>query len=243
MDNIILLCVIIFVVAIASGIVILILSSFSNPFIYPVIKRSIDVSGRKQPSYEDCIDQWVIDNKDYEPSKHCEHILNKWDNDCKLILEKTHFGKERKIQIYNDMKNIVYSDDYKIYKYVFFRNQTRYKQQYYQKYSYTVKNTECVYTLTLKQLLEIYDELEEIDFETTRQKYFAKNQRKLMTKELRRSIIKRDNYTCQKCGKYMPDEVGLHVDHIVAIKNGGKTVASNLQVLCDKCNYRKGAKK
>lgn len=92
-------------------------------------------------------------------------------------------------------------------------------------------------------MLEIYDELEEIDFETTRQKYFAKNQRKLMTKELRQSIIKRDNYTCQKCGKYMPDEVGLHVDHIVAIKNGGKTVASNLQVLCDKCNYRKGAKK
>ncbi len=244
MDNVVLLCVIIFVIAIALGAVIYILISIhSNPFTYPVIKRSIDISGRKQPSYEDCIDQWIIDNKDYEPAKHCKHILDKWDNDCKLILEKTYFGKERKTKIYNDMKNIVYSSDYRIYKYVFFRNQTRYKQQYYQKYSYTVKNTDYVYALTLKQLLEIYDELEEINFETTRQKYFAKNQRKLMTKELRQSIIERDNYTCQNCGKYMPDEVGLHVDHIVAIKNGGKTVASNLQVLCDKCNYKKGSKK
>ena len=53
----------------------------------------------------------------------------------------------------------------------------------------------------------------------------------------------RDNFTCRNCGKYMPDEVGLHIDHIVAIKNGGKTVESNLQVLCDKCNLSKGSRK
>ena len=40
----------------------------------------------------------------------------------------------------------------------------------------------------------------------------------------------------------MPDEVGLHIDHIIAIKNGGKTAESNLQVLCDKCNLGKGVK-
>ncbi|WP_294755386.1 HNH endonuclease [uncultured Ruminococcus sp.] len=245
MDSIIiLLCIFIVVAAIVLGVVLfIIISSHTNPFTYPVIKRSIDISGRKQPSYEECIDQWVIDNKDYDAAKHCNDILNKWDNDCKAILETTRFGKERKTQIYNDMKNTVNSNEYKIYHYVFFRKQTRYKQEYYQKHAYTVKNKEYVCKLTLKQLLEVYDELEEIDFETTRQKFFAKNQRKLMTKELRQSIMKRDNYTCQKCGKYMPDEVGLHVDHIVAIKNGGKTVESNLQVLCDKCNYRKGSKK
>ena len=52
----------------------------------------------------------------------------------------------------------------------------------------------------------------------------------------------RDNYTCQICGKYMPDEVGLHIDHIVPVAKGGKTVPSNLQVLCSKCNSSKGAK-
>ena len=46
--------------------------------------------------------------------------------------------------------------------------------------------------------------------------------------------------TCQNCGKYMPDGVGLQIDHIIPISKGGKTVASNLQVLCSKCNGRKG---
>lgn len=58
----------------------------------------------------------------------------------------------------------------------------------------------------------------------------------------RRRVMQRDDYTCQICGKRMPDGVGLHVDHIVPIAKGGKTVESNLQVLCSKCNGRKGAK-
>ena len=61
-------------------------------------------------------------------------------------------------------------------------------------------------------------------------------------KALRKEIMKRDHYTCQMCGKFMPDEVGLHIDHIVPIAKGGKTVPSNLQVLCSKCNGAKGAK-
>ena len=40
----------------------------------------------------------------------------------------------------------------------------------------------------------------------------------------------------------MPDEVGLHIDHIVPIAKGGKTVKSNLQVLCSKCNGKKSSK-
>ena len=44
------------------------------------------------------------------------------------------------------------------------------------------------------------------------------------------------------CGKYMPDEVGLHIDHIIPVAKGGKTVPSNLQVLCSKCNGNKGTK-
>ena len=69
-----------------------------------------------------------------------------------------------------------------------------------------------------------------------------KNQRKLMTPKLREQIKERDNYTCQMCGKEMFDEVGLHIDHIIPVSKGGKTVPSNLQVLCDKCNLSKRAK-
>lgn len=54
--------------------------------------------------------------------------------------------------------------------------------------------------------------------------------------------MERDSYTCQICGKYMPGEVGLHIDHIFPIAKGGKSIPSNLRVLCSKCNGKKGAK-
>lgn len=63
-----------------------------------------------------------------------------------------------------------------------------------------------------------------------------------MTKQLRGKIAKRNNYTCQHCGKYMPDGVGLQIDHIVPISKGGKSIPENLQVLCSKCNGSKSNK-
>ena len=86
------------------------------------------------------------------------------------------------------------------------------------------------------------EQLRAIGFESTMKDYYSKEQRKLMTKELREQIIERDNYTCQQCGKYMPDRVGLQIDHIIPIAKGGKTVPSNLQVLCSLCNGRKSNK-
>jgi L-rhamnose mutarotase len=141
--------------------------------------------------------------------------------------------------MYEKMREEVTRSDYKMFQFVFYRVQTRYKQKNYQKYSYKVENEEKEILYTLSELLNISAELEYMGFQTTRNKWGAKNQRNLMTSELREKIKKRDNYTCQICGKYMPDEVGLHIDHIISIKNGGKSVESNLQVLCDKCNLRK----
>ena len=68
-------------------------------------------------------------------------------------------------------------------------------------------------------------------------------ERNKMTTAVRERIKKRDNYTCQKCGISLFDEphLLLEVDHIIPIAKGGKTVDSNLQSLCWKCNRSKGA--
>ena len=87
-----------------------------------------------------------------------------------------------------------------------------------------------------------HKQLEKIGFETTLRNYNSKSQRKLMTPSLRKKIMERDHYTCQICKKYMPDEVGLHIDHIIPISKGGKSIPSNLRVLCSKCNGSKGSK-
>jgi len=35
---------------------------------------------------------------------------------------------------------------------------------------------------------------------------------------------------------------GYHVDHVVALARGGSNMACNIQLLCPRCNLRKGAK-
>ncbi len=229
-----------------AGVIILgyiIFDRFRNPFKYPKIQYKINISRRREPSYEDCIDQWIIDNQNIDIQNTFNKMLSDWDCKSQKYLKWTLFWKRHKTKLYNKMRQEITQDDYYAFEFIFFRMQTRYRQQDYQRYPYKVENTENIESLTLNDMLSIDDALDDIGYETTREKYNSKNQRKLMTKELRRKIIRRDNYTCQICGKYMPDEVGLHVDHIIAIKNGGKTVESNLQVLCDKCNLGKGSKR
>ena len=68
-----------------------------------------------------------------------------------------------------------------------------------------------------------------------------KIERALMTPALRYKIIKRDGHRCRACGIGVQEGAHLHVDHIVAISNGGRTKEDNLQTLCSACNLGKGA--
>ena len=221
---------------------------FKVPFAPPTIEREIDISGRRKPSYEECIDEWLIqlsertDDLKQELIDYCSQTIGEWDGLYQHYLSRTWFWRGHKRAKYEEMKDLVLSPDYPIFEFLFSRDQTRYCQSNYVRSSYVVQNIEGNLPMSLEELLSINKELSDIGYETTRAKYFSKNQRRLMTPELRQQIKERDNYTCQMCGKYMPDEVGLQIDHIVAIKNGGKTVPSNLQVLCSRCNLSKGAR-
>ena len=71
-----------------------------------------------------------------------------------------------------------------------------------------------------------------------------KKERQKLTKKLREEVLKRDHYTCKKCGASLKKEphLLLEVDHIKPISKGGKTELSNLQTLCWKCNRKKSTK-
>lgn len=81
----------------------------------------------------------------------------------------------------------------------------------------------------------------QLEYDNSREarKQFERNK---LTKSMRYDVLRRDNFKCVLCGKFSQDGSILHVDHIIPIARGGKTVLSNLRTLCDECNLGKGTK-
>lgn len=209
----------------------------------PNLNSDIDISGRRSSTngYTEFVEEYI--NKNHESFR--EKILYVRNNFLEekayqiKRIENSHILKFRKkfylekIKTMYDLNNVVFA------VFSFYRQQTRYRQVNYVKHSYKVNNKVFILEYDYGSIVKTYKKLKAIDFETTTNKYSSNYQRKLMTKELREYIMRRDNYTCRRCGKYMPDRVGLQIDHIIPVSKGGKTVASNLQVLCSNCNAKK----
>lgn len=208
----------------------------SNPFHYPYLYIDFDVSGKRNPDPYDYLDEFLCQPDAHEMIDEHERRVARWKREEAERAADMPFSEHRKEQFEEAV------DDARSYRVRLKRQQTRYRQRNYVKTPYTVETVDKELAVDRDFIVRRHAKLAGIGFETTLRKYGSKEQRKLMTPELRHKIMLRDDYTCQICGKRMPDEVGLHVDHIVPIAKGGKTVESNLQVLCSKCNGRKGAK-
>lgn len=66
-----------------------------------------------------------------------------------------------------------------------------------------------------------------------------RNKRKPITKKLRFSVFKRDDFCCAYCGR-KPPSVVLEVDHITPVCEGGSDDIFNLVTSCFDCNRGKG---
>lgn len=210
----------------------------ANPYRYPHVVYTFDVSHKRQPQILDYIDHLLCEPNVTERlnAQHLQVIA--WAKQAEADVESSPdlLKKRRAEQLASVM------DPQHEFVFVLTRGQTRYTQSHYVRHAYrtTVSDTEM--GVSWQWLCDRYEKLAKTNYECSLREWHMKNQRKLMTPILRKQIMERDHYTCQRCGKYMPDEVGLHIDHIVPVARGGKTVPSNLQVLCSKCNGAKGAK-
>jgi hypothetical protein len=60
--------------------------------------------------------------------------------------------------------------------------------------------------------------------------------------ELRRQVIERAQGRCEYCHLHQDDAPEPHhIDRIIAIKHGGRTVIENLALACARCNRYKGS--
>ncbi len=59
--------------------------------------------------------------------------------------------------------------------------------------------------------------------------------------EIRVHVAERASFRCEYC--LLPDFAGsfpFEVDHVIAIKHGGKSILENLAYACPRCNRNKG---
>lgn len=202
---------------------------------YPTKIIEIDITGRRNVDVMEVFQEYLLQNGIAE-FRDYHSVLGAWKQACSRKIQDAFFPNICRSK-YQQML-----DENDPFCVRFIRMRMRYTQYHYVRTPYKAKELDDELYFTFAMVEEEYRELRHIGFETTTRKYAMKNQRKLMTPKLREQIKERDNYTCQMCGKEMFDEVGLHIDHIIPVSKGGKTVPSNLQVLCDKCNLSKRAK-
>ena len=65
------------------------------------------------------------------------------------------------------------------------------------------------------------------------------------SKLTRKSLYKRDNFTCMYCGKCSPENISvenLTIDHVIPKSRGGLTRWDNVVIACGTCNQIKGDK-
>lgn len=208
----------------------------ANPFRYPYFDYTFDVSRKRNVHINDYIDEFLSSDAGTLAIARHEQKVDSWKAECEERIERSLLKGYRRGQYESVL------DDSNRYRFHTARQRTKYRQRNYVRTAYTEPVRDETSRCSIEWLERRYHALEAIGFETSIRKYGQKEQRALMTPALKKQIKERDNYTCQICGKYMPDEVGLQIDHIVPVSRGGKSVPSNLRVLCDKCNRKKGAK-
>jgi hypothetical protein len=52
-------------------------------------------------------------------------------------------------------------------------------------------------------------------------------------------VVRRDNHTCQNCGKHLKDDE-VEFDHVIPISRGGSSEEHNIRLTCHDCNSDKG---
>ena len=69
----------------------------------------------------------------------------------------------------------------------------------------------------------------------------TKNERRTIPLNVRWGVLKRDNYTCRKCGRSPGKDktTELEIDHRIPVAKNGTNDIDNLQTLCHECNQGK----
>ena len=220
-----------FVFVVICLICVLIRKALRSPFRYPYYSHTFDITGKRNPKLEELVDQYLLER--FELIEKCHERTREWKRSCRVKIDESICKKLREKQYLRAL------DDENAFCFKVVRTRTRYKQKNEEKSSDKAEPVFDTFHCGFKWLETRKRQLEGEDFVASLSDYQNRRQRIMLKKALKSSIVIRDHYTCRACGKYMPDCVGLRIDHIRPISEGGLTTSSNLQVLCSECLEKK----
>ncbi len=121
---------------IAISVIVTLCSFLANPFRYPYFTKAIDVSGRRKPSINSEIEDWLCDASAWEYVERHSETVKQWKEAAQAKVDRSWLRKRRQRQLDCTV------DDDNEFQFVLTRQQTRYKQINYTRYPYTVTVTE-----------------------------------------------------------------------------------------------------
>jgi len=95
---------------------------------------------------------------------------------------------------------------------------------------------------TFKDMAACFESVSRTHLDRKTYSMLAAVERGKVSDSLRYDILQRDNFSCVLCGASARQGVQLHLDHIIPISKGGKSVPENLRTLCERCNIGKSNK-
>lgn len=221
------------IIAIIAATVSLLLA-LSSPWHAPRHEHAFDVTRRRNPSLPRLTDAWLCQpvNRSILEREHEESVA--WERECRGRAERIRFRPLRWLRL----RQLERAARRPAWRFTLTRTHAARRQG---------RKTESVETVQAQEwdwerLTTRVRQLELIGMDGIMNAEFSREQRRLMTPALRRKVLERDGYVCQKCGKPLPGGRGAHIDHIRPVARGGRTELTNLQALCARCNESKGAK-
>lgn len=224
-------------------------------------KRSELKKQKYSPNVYNC-SRTVCDNARQHPFKYvCKYFNIKTDeqtlSDFENILNNFEAAESGKIALKNEKEKLLNSISNEIPFLINKFGKTRlekelgfteidFKTVYFPKYTFKYVSSGGNASLQCDVVMDIQNLNRFVKYlsDNIKFKKSIAGQRALMTSELRKQILRRDNYTCKNCGASIHEEPNLllEIDHIIPVSKGGLTTEENLQTLCWKCNRKKGAK-
>ena len=143
---------------------------------------SVDVSGRRNVNEAEILDEWLIAhfNSYSDIRSYFYRKFDEWDDNAKKVLSGVLFFKKHREKQYYTLRERYLSKQYGFLCIWAVRNQIRHKQENYVNLVF-----ESYYSLA--DLRNVCNDLQRSNFTLSRDKYFLKNQRNLMT-ELMKTI-------------------------------------------------------